>query len=79
MVEINSELEIEDAIARLDEIRSVIEDGDVTLNESVKLLEEASALYAFCNEKLAAIENRVRILTKNAQGKLESTAFEYDE
>lgn len=78
-MEINKDIEIEDAIARLDEIRGMIEDGDVTLNESVKLLEEASALYAICNEKLNAIEDRVKILTKNAQGKLESAVFEYDE
>ncbi len=78
-MEINKNIEIEDAIARLDEIRGMIEDGDVTLNESVKLLEEASALYAICNEKLNAIEDRVKILTKNAQGKLESAVFEYDE
>lgn len=79
MIEINEELTVEVALERMDEIRSIIERGDITLNESVILFEEASKLYAFCNEKLEEIDNRVKLLTKNAQGKLAPVAFEYDE
>lgn len=79
MIDINEEITVETALERMDEIRNIIEQGDITLNESVELFEEASKLYAFCNEKLAKIEERVKILTKNAQGSLEPVAFEYDE
>lgn len=79
MIEINEELTVETALERMDEIRSIIEQGDITLNKSVELFEEASKLYAFCNDKLAEIDDRVKLLTKNAQGKLEPVAFEYDE
>jgi len=40
---------------------------------------EASKLYAFCNTKLDALEERVKILSKNSQGKLEPIPFEYNE
>lgn len=79
MIEINDEFTVETALERMDEIRGIIERGDITLNESVKLFEEASNLYTFCNKKLAEIDDRVKILAKNAQGKLEPTVFEYDE
>lgn len=78
-MDINGEITVETALERMDEIRSIIEQEDITLNESVELFEEASKLYTFCNEKLAKIEERVKILTKNAQGQLEPVAFEYDE
>lgn len=65
MIEINEELTIEQAMDRMDEIQSLINDGEISLNESVKLFEEASKLYKFCNEKLDALEERVKILQKD--------------
>ena len=78
-LEINEELDVEAALERLEEIRTIIEQGEISLNESVTLFEEASKLYAFCNTKLDALEERVKILSKNSQGKLEPIPFEYDE
>ncbi len=79
MIEINEELTVEAALERMDEISAVIENGEISLNESVKLFEEAAMLYAFCNERLSELDERVKILAKSADGRLEPVPFEYDE
>ncbi len=73
------ELTVEAAMERLEEIQDIINKGEISLNESVALFEEAAKLYQFCNEKLNELEDRVKILTKNAEGKLEPMPFEGDE
>ncbi len=70
---------VEEAMERLDEIREIIQKGEISLNESVSLFEEAAKLYSFCNEKLTELEDRVKILAKNAEGKLDIVPFDTDE
>ena len=68
--------EVQEAIT---EIQEIIQKGEISLNESVALFEEAANLYSFCNKKLNALEDRVKILSKNADGKLDVVPFEADE
>ena len=79
MLEINEELTIEQVLARMEEIQSVIENGEISLKDSVKLFEEAAKLYEFCNGNLDALEDRVKILAKTVDGKLEKIPFEAQE
>ena len=72
-------LTVEQAVERMEEIQEIIQKGEISLNESVALFEEAAILYSFCIEKLNALEDRVKILSKNADGKLEAVPFETDE
>ena len=72
-------LTVEQAVERMEEIQEIIQKGEISLNESVALFEEAANLYSFCNEKLNALDDRVKILSKNADGKLEAVPFETDE
>ena len=72
-------LTVEQAVERMEEIQEIIQKGEISLNESVALFEAAANLYSFCNEKLTALEDRVKILSKNADGKLEAVPFETDE
>ena len=60
----------------MEEIQTLIQNGEISLNESVELFEEAAKLYKFCNDKLNELEDRVKILSKNAEGKLEPVPFE---
>ncbi len=76
MDEINEELTIEKAIERMEEIQEKIQSGEISLNESVKLFEEAAKLYQYISSKLDELENRVKILSKGADGKLEKIPFE---
>ena len=48
----NEELTYEKAMTRLEEIVSLLEKNDVSLDDSIKLFEEGTKLTAFCSEKL---------------------------
>ena len=72
----SQELTVEQAMLRMEQIQEIIQKGEISLAESVELFEEAAKLYAFCNDKLNELEDRVKILSKNAEGKLTEVPFE---
>ncbi len=53
----------EDALGRLNEIVRRLEEGDVPLEESMKLYEEGMRLGALCRKILAEAEERMKRLT----------------
>ncbi len=57
------ELTFEQAMERLEEIVSVLESGKETLDESMKLFEEGTALTAFCSASLKNAEQKIIKLT----------------
>ncbi|MBR2907292.1 MAG: exodeoxyribonuclease VII small subunit [Clostridia bacterium] len=59
---ITSTLSFEDAMKRLEEIASKLENDQVSLDESLSLYEEGIALVHFCNEKLDKAEQKIRVL-----------------
>lgn len=59
----------EDAMNRLEEIVSEIESGEVGLDRSIQLCEEASKLVKTLKERLIDAELKVKELTKDEQGK----------
>ncbi len=66
----------EDALGKLEKIVSKMEDGDIALEESLKLFEEGIRLSRFCNQKLDEAERRVEILLKRKDGT--TKAFPFD-
>jgi exodeoxyribonuclease VII small subunit len=66
----------EDALNRLEKIVSKLEEGDIPLEESLKLFEEGIRLSRFCNQKLDEAEKRVEILVKGKGGTLKPQPFE---
>lgn len=54
------DLTFEAALAQLEEIVNRLEDGDMTLAESVDLFERGQALTTFCQAQLDEAELRVR-------------------
>jgi exodeoxyribonuclease VII small subunit len=66
----------EDALSKLEKIVSKLEDGDIPLEESLKLFEEGIRLSRLCNEKLDEAEKRVEILMKGKEGTLRPRPFE---
>ncbi len=66
----------EDALGRLEKIVSKLEDGDIPLEESLKLFEEGIRLSRFCNQKLDEAERKVEILLKGKDGT--TKAFPFD-
>ena len=61
----------EEAMTRLEEIVSMLETGKAGLDESLSAYEEGVKLVKFCHETLDRAEQRVRVLIKNEEGKIE--------
>jgi len=66
----------EDALNKLEKIVSRLEEGDISLEESLKLFEEGIRLSRFCNQKLDEAEKRVEILLKDKEGSLKPQPFD---
>lgn len=56
----------EEAITRLNEIVKLLDNNDISLEESVKLFEEGTKLSDFCYKKLNSAEQKITEL-KSAQ------------
>jgi exodeoxyribonuclease VII small subunit len=65
----------EKSMARLEEIVALLERGDTTLEESLKLFEEGSALILSCSGMLEKAEQVVVKLVKGADGEPEEAVF----
>ena len=66
----------EDALNKLEKIVSQLEEGNISLEESLKLFEEGIRLSRLCNQKLDEAEKKVEILLKNKEGILKPQSFE---
>ena len=62
-------LNFEDAMTRLREITEILERGNVTLEESIKLFGEGTELSAFCYETLQSAEQKISELTTTTGSK----------
>ena len=58
-----NKVSFEDALARLEEITSMLESGEYKLDESLALFEEGSGLVKVCNRMLDQAEQKIKILT----------------
>lgn len=65
-----SEITFESAMIRLEEIVRSLESGNAPLDESLALFEEGVSLVKFCNKKLDAAEQKVKILQRDENGDL---------
>jgi exodeoxyribonuclease VII small subunit len=64
----------ENALARLEQLTEELEDGDLSLDKSLKKFDEGIKLAAFCNNSLTEARAKVELLlTKD--GQLESVPF----
>jgi len=66
----------EQSLGRLEKIVTSLEQGDVPLDESLKMFEEGIQLSKECMETLKNAEVRIKQLTKDINGKLQLTDFE---
>jgi len=73
------EIKFEDALHRLEEIVKELEDGDVSLDDALKLFEEGQELLVFLRQKLNRAEAKIKELTKTGEGFLLKTAVETKE
>ncbi len=66
----------EDALNKLEKIVSELEEGNLPLEESLKLFEEGIRLSRFCNQKLDEAEKKVEILSRGKDGILKARPFD---
>jgi exodeoxyribonuclease VII small subunit len=74
-----AEKKFEAALARLEEIVSSLESGELGLEQSLKLFEEGVKLARVCNTRLEEAERKVEILLKDKSGKIISKPFEEED
>jgi len=64
------ELKFEEQMKRLEEIVGKIESGEVGLDDSIELCQEASGLVKALKKKLSEAELKVQELSKDSDGEL---------
>lgn len=55
----------EENLARLEEIVSILEEGKISLENSVELFEEGMKLSKQCNKRIESIEHKISILIED--------------
>ena len=64
----NSKQTFEDSLRRLEEIVNKLEQGEVPIEDSLRMYEEGLALSKLCIEKLTQAELRLKKLSKDIDG-----------
>ncbi len=65
----------EDALEKLEAITRELEEGELSLEDSLKHFDEGVKLAEYCNSKLSEAQKKVEILLKK-DGSLEPVSFE---
>jgi exodeoxyribonuclease VII small subunit len=65
----------EESLKKLETIVEKLEQGDLALEDSLKLFEEGVALSASCKQELDAAEGKVQMLIKQRDGSLKAEPF----
>ena len=71
------QMTFEESMERLEEVLRRLENGNETLDASLKLYEEGIALVRACTERLENVEQRMKVLQMNADGN--ATLVDFDE
>ena len=79
MSEKNTNIKLEEALSRLDEVVRALDSDKLELEESLRLYEEGVALVRICHEKLAAAERRISALRISEDGEITETLFDKKE
>ncbi len=66
----------EQSLNDLEKIVKRLEDGDLPLEESLKLFEEGVKLSRECRERITTAERRIQVLMKDSNGKMTLEAME---
>lgn len=69
----------EDRLRRLQEIVAALENGDLPLEDSVKLYKEGLALSRACREQVEKARNEVRLLTEEGLEPFDETRLDEED
>ena len=74
-----AEKKFEKSMQRLEEIVLSLEEGELPLEDSLKVFEEGMKLVKFCSNKLEEAEQKVTLLVKESGGKQTEVPFKLEE
>jgi exodeoxyribonuclease VII small subunit len=63
---------------RLEEIVSILENDETSLDESLKLFEEGVNISKELNDKLLEVKGKIEVIKKDAEGKIKLENFDDD-
>lgn len=69
------EVSFEDAMKRLESIVEMLGEGELSLEDSLKIFEEGMGLCTFCNKKLDEAEYKVEKLMEKEGGEISVKEF----
>lgn len=72
----SKKLSFEQSIDKLEKIVRLLESGDMTLSESLKLFEEGTGLVAACTKMLDEAEQKVSVIKMGSDGEPVKVPFE---
>lgn len=70
-----SDSSFEKDLEALEKIVEALEEGGLSLDVSIKKFEEGMRLAQRCDKALGAAEKKIELLTRNAEGELETQPF----
>ena len=73
-----TDLKFEDCLARLEQIVSALETGNLPLEESLKVFEEGITLARHCSRYLDDAERRIEMLIKDESGVSANRPFVFE-
>jgi len=74
-----AEQKFEDTFQKLESIVKRLEDGNLSLEESLKAFEEGVRLSRLCSKKLDEAEKKVEVLLKDQDGRLLPKPFSLED
>lgn len=72
----NKKKSFEEALSRLDHIVSELENGEIKLDDMLKLYEEGAELIKYCLSKLDDVEKKISILKGEDESNLKENPFD---
>ena len=72
----STKIKFEEALSKLEDSLRRLESGNMSLDESIKVFEEAVKLVRVCNDRLDSAENRVRMLVAGEDGGVTDVPFD---
>ena len=66
-----SDRKFESALEELEGVIEQLESGDLSLEDSLAAFEKGVGLVKYCNQKLSEVEQKVELLIKDKEGRLQ--------
>lgn len=67
MINMEQELSLEEAFARIEETIGHLEEEETTLEESFQAYQQGMKLLQYCNEKIDKVEKQVLLINENGE------------